>query len=202
MGSIIVKRQDTSNNDGDYYDDDNYYWGYSNTAVAIKWAIIAAIFVIFLLWFVGGYMHAQRRMKRGQPPLRYHRFLVPRRQRRMFAPQPQFGGYYPQTNGYGDGYPMQTYPQPPPAYHAEHVPPPVYEPPEGGSKVAPAQEYAVPPPDAPPGHANAGESSSVTHDVPLNYGGANQQGLAANAEEPAVRPTKKSGLMSRINPWK
>jgi hypothetical protein len=43
------------------------------TAYAIKWAIIAAIILIFCLYFLGGYMHAQRRMKRGLPPLAYHR---------------------------------------------------------------------------------------------------------------------------------
>jgi hypothetical protein len=43
------------------------------TAYAVKWAIIAAIFLIFSLYFVGGYLHAQRRMKRGLPPLAYHR---------------------------------------------------------------------------------------------------------------------------------
>lgn len=42
-------------------------------AAAIKWAVIGAIFLIALLWFFGGYYHAQRRMKKGLQPLAYHR---------------------------------------------------------------------------------------------------------------------------------
>jgi len=34
---------------------------------------MALIFFLFLAWFVGGYYHAQRRMKKGLPPLAYHR---------------------------------------------------------------------------------------------------------------------------------
>lgn len=41
-------------------------------------------------------------------------FLLPARQRQMYMPRPQFGGYHPQNNGYGEGYPMQAYPPPPP----------------------------------------------------------------------------------------
>jgi hypothetical protein len=42
-------------------------------ASAVKWSIVAAIFLIAFLWFVGGYYHAQSRMKKGMPPLAYHR---------------------------------------------------------------------------------------------------------------------------------
>lgn len=47
------------------------------TAYAIKWAVIAAILVAFLLYFVGGYFHARQRMKKGLPPLKYHRVCFP-----------------------------------------------------------------------------------------------------------------------------
>jgi hypothetical protein len=49
------------------------WWWTSPIAYAIKWGIIAGIFVLFLAFFLGGYLHAQRRMSRGLPPLAYHR---------------------------------------------------------------------------------------------------------------------------------
>ena len=58
------------------YDDDGYDgggWWYSDTAEAIKWAVVAAIFFAIVLFFVGGYFHAKRRIRKGQAPLRYHR---------------------------------------------------------------------------------------------------------------------------------
>jgi hypothetical protein len=56
----------------------NWILGYTEltlwkTAVAIKWSIIGAILVLFLVFFLGAYYHAQRRMKKGLPPLAYHR---------------------------------------------------------------------------------------------------------------------------------
>lgn len=42
-------------------------------AYAIKFAILASIFVVFVAYFLGGYLHAQRRIKKGLPPLAYHR---------------------------------------------------------------------------------------------------------------------------------
>ncbi len=48
-------------------------WWWSPDAYAVKWGIIGAIFVIFVLLFFGGHYHAQRRMKKGLPPLAYHR---------------------------------------------------------------------------------------------------------------------------------
>jgi hypothetical protein len=43
------------------------------TAYIIKWAVIGAIFVAFLAFFLGGYLHAKSRMKKGLAPLAYHR---------------------------------------------------------------------------------------------------------------------------------
>lgn len=84
------------------------------------------------------------------------------------------------------------------AYNTEHVPPPVYQPPEGGSKINPHQDWAaVPPPGPPPGH-EAGESSRTMDTVPLNQGEAGQDSAA---EQPPVQ-TENLGLMSRLNPFK
>jgi hypothetical protein len=52
---------------------DSDWWWTSPIAYAVKWGIIAGIFVFFLVFFLGGYLHAQRRMKRGLAPLGYHR---------------------------------------------------------------------------------------------------------------------------------
>jgi len=53
------------------------WWWTSPTAYIVKWGIIAGIFILFLLFFGGGYLHAQRRMKRGLAPLGYHRVCQP-----------------------------------------------------------------------------------------------------------------------------
>ena len=128
----------------------------------------------------------------------------------MARPQ---NGFYPEQHGYGEGYPMQAYPAPPPgkskmvknhghmayfvAYNAEHAPPPVYQPPEGGSKVNPSQDYA-PPPGPPPGHIAEEESSSAMHNIPLSQA---EDGQANPASDLPPR-AKKPGFMSRLNPFK
>jgi len=82
-----------------------------------------------------------------------------------------------------------------PAYHAEHIPPPVYQPPEGGSKVNPTEDWAVPPAGPPPGHAEAGGPSTAMQGVPL---GPEPTGQAQVASESAMQG-KKPGRLSRLN---
>lgn len=65
----LGKRQDYGD-DGDYNDGG---WWYSDTAEAIKWTVVVAIFLGIVLFFAGGYLHAQRRIRKGQAPLGYHR---------------------------------------------------------------------------------------------------------------------------------
>ncbi|KAL8928727.1 MAG: hypothetical protein Q9172_000790 [Xanthocarpia lactea] len=61
----------------DYHDDYHHHsWWYSDTADAIKWAVVAAIFFAIFLFLAIGYIHARRRIRRGQPPLRYHRISI------------------------------------------------------------------------------------------------------------------------------
>jgi len=191
MGFMLQRRQ-TYDNDGD---DDDGMFGYSTTGVAIKWAVVGAILILLVLWLVLGRMHAQRRIRRGQRPMVYHRFLVPRPQRARFYPQPQYNSNGPHGWG-GEGYPMQAYP--PPAYNTDHVPPPVYQPPNGGAKINPDQDWAaVPPPGPPPGH-EAGESSRMMETVPLNQDEAGQNNTTA---QPHVQ-TENPSMMSRLNPFK
>ena len=82
------------------------------------------------------------------------------------------------------------------AYTADHVPPPVYQPPDDGSKIDPHRDWAaVPPPGAPPGRG-AGEPSRTMETVPLNQDGAGQENTTARSHNQAENP----GVMSRLNP--
>jgi len=110
------------------------------TAFIIKWVITGLVVLGLLLFFVGGYFHAQRRMKKGLPPLRYHKWMVPRRQRERFFPPSQRVYYHQAPYGHGPAMPLQNYGPPPPAY-GEHDYVPPYAPPQGGSKVNPDQSY-------------------------------------------------------------
>ncbi|KAK5092194.1 hypothetical protein LTR70_005849 [Exophiala xenobiotica] len=132
--SDLVRRQG-------YYDNDGYgWWGYSETAYVIKWVITAVVLVALVLFFVGGYFHARMRMKKGLPPLRYHRWLVPRRQREQYFPSQSRVNYHHAPYGHGQAVPLHNYGPPPPAYgEQDYVPP--YAPPQGASKVNPDQSY-------------------------------------------------------------
>ena len=61
-----------------------------------------------------------------------------------YAPNNPNHGYHYNINPQGQGYAMDGYPPPPPAYHQGEGPPPVYVPPQGGSKIAADQGYARP----------------------------------------------------------
>ena len=103
----------------------------------MRYAIVIILFAAILLYFVGGYIHAKRRVRKGLPPLRYHRWMA---QRRM-APRSYNQQYYQPQGHPGPGYQMENYAPPPPAYTSADAPPPVYQPPEGGSKVMADQSY-------------------------------------------------------------
>ena len=89
---MLGKRQSNTVGYDNDVDDDDGLWGYSTvridsistygriiwlilaqTGVAIKWAVVGAILVILVLWLVLGRMHAQRRIRRGQRPMIYHK---------------------------------------------------------------------------------------------------------------------------------
>ena len=42
-------------------------------AEIIKWAIIGGIMLFFVIYLVGGYLHAKRRIRKGLKPMRYHK---------------------------------------------------------------------------------------------------------------------------------
>lgn len=125
--------------------------------MAVRYAIIAILFALILLYFIGGYYHARRRLRKNLPPLQYHRWMVRRQQPQYAHGQPyyhpqSFGmNQYPPQHGYQNS--QGGYVPPPPAYGHYEAPPPVYQPPAGGSKVAADQNY---------GGDGQGEGSSGT----------------------------------------
>ena len=84
------------------------------------------------------------------------------------------------------------------AYNIDHVPPPVYQPPDNGSKINPHQDWAaVPPPGPPPGH-QAGESSRTMETVPLNEDMSRQDNTSVQPHIETETPKR----LSRLNPFK
>ncbi|PKS09950.1 hypothetical protein jhhlp_004573 [Lomentospora prolificans] len=119
--------------DGWVIDDDGVArpWWYSREGYIVKWSIFFGLFFLIGLYLLVGYLHAKARVRKGRPPLYYHRWFVSRAERASVDPHyayPQ-AGYYP-------------YQPPPPQYQMYPVaPPPVYEPPAGSSKADPSQQY-------------------------------------------------------------
>lgn len=130
--------------------------------MAVRYTIVAILFLLIFLYFLGGYWHARRRLRKNLAPLPYHRWMVKRHLAAYYPQQGQYHYYNPHAHGVPmyahPHYPphQQQFPQhpdyygaqgsshapPPPAYHAGDAPPPVYQPPQGGSKVAADQSFA------------------------------------------------------------
>ncbi|KAH0144935.1 hypothetical protein KCU67_g12868, partial [Aureobasidium melanogenum] len=165
-----------SERDCDYPDDpncnDDYDWWWSGTGYGVRYAIIALIFIGIALLLFGAYFHAQRRIRKGLPPLAYHRWLVSRRRYRATPFRQNNYTYYQQDPAYPpqQGHPMQNMNgayhgpaefQPPPPAYGNWDAPPVYQPPQGASKVAANQNTQPMARDE-----VAGEGSSTS--LPLN----------------------------------
>lgn len=111
--------------------------------LAVRYGIIAALFFIVLLFFVGGYFHAQRRIKKGKQPLAYHRWMLraPAYNARPYPPPGSRPVYAYYSEPHNNNYQMEGYPPPPPAYHHAEASPPVYAPPPGASKAMADQTF-------------------------------------------------------------
>ncbi|KAF2662981.1 hypothetical protein K491DRAFT_10285 [Lophiostoma macrostomum CBS 122681] len=124
------------------------FW-YSNTGYIVKWCILAGFFLFFMAWFVGGYLHAKSRMKKGLPLLGYHRWLVSYNQRKRYGQTPQNHFTFYASQPYGqrqDG----NYAEPPPVYNGNDAPPQYYAPPgtakpSGTQNAMEMPEYVGPP---------------------------------------------------------
>ncbi|KAK1635957.1 hypothetical protein BDP81DRAFT_489000 [Colletotrichum phormii] len=132
-------------------------WWYSRTGVIVKWSVFLGMTTLFAAFLIIGYAHGKRRLRKGLLPLGYHRWLFSRAQlarvdSRYAWPaatyntyRPEYYNTHPQAQG-GGYYGMQG--MPPPTYDPNSARPPMYAPPDGGSKVEPSQEYGVTPPQA------------------------------------------------------
>ncbi|KND91278.1 hypothetical protein TOPH_04059, partial [Tolypocladium ophioglossoides CBS 100239] len=134
LAKMVLKTRDGDVPDGWVRDGDWIVPWWHGTGVIVGW-VLFAIFALIMGYIIGGYYHAQSRLRKGLPLLAYHKCLVSRR-----APQPQYQDGWPQNN-YGyyqrNAYQMNDMP-PPPVYDPSR--PPMYPgPPDGGSKVDPSQ---------------------------------------------------------------
>ncbi|KAF2187853.1 hypothetical protein K469DRAFT_569101 [Zopfia rhizophila CBS 207.26] len=141
------------------------FW-YTETGVIVKWSILAAIFLFFMAWFVGGYMHAKRRMRKGLPLMAYHRWLVPYKERQRWGQTPQNHFTFYAAQPYGQR-PNGTYPEPPPMYNND-APPNYVPPPPGATKAHPTQsymemqpQYGVPPPQPTGAYPIGGQQTGI-----------------------------------------
>ncbi|KYK54650.1 hypothetical protein DCS_06610 [Drechmeria coniospora] len=111
-------------------------WWHSTPGIIVRWVIFLVFSLLIIGYVVGGYWHAKRRIKKGLPPLAYHKCLVRRRTR-----QPQHQNGWPTNNQNmnqpANGYYMNDMGAPP-TYDPSR--PPMYTaPPEGATKVDPSQ---------------------------------------------------------------
>ncbi|KAI5846886.1 hypothetical protein BZA05DRAFT_129534 [Tricharina praecox] len=156
--SAMLHRRDDVPIDDDHFSDDDgdgsrtESWYFTEQATAIKYGILFGLLSLGFLVIFGSWMHARQRMRKGQPPLPYHRWLVPRMYRARFephlrVPEANFsfyehderhrggggggvGGYGGGSGGggggggAGDGYDMHAVP--PPVYNPHLAQPPAY----------------------------------------------------------------------------
>ncbi|KAK3906968.1 hypothetical protein C8A05DRAFT_40299 [Staphylotrichum tortipilum] len=133
----------TYTDDGYIIEDGNCdvpFW-ISRTGVIVKWSLFLGIILICSLYLLIGYIHVQKRIQKGLPPLGYHRFLVSRATLAQVDPRyrpPQPANIYPYHPGGPQYYDMHAVP--PPVYDPNAPRPPVYEPPAGSTKVDPQQQ--------------------------------------------------------------
>ncbi|KAJ4987414.1 ubiquitin-protein ligase Sel1 [Stagonosporopsis vannaccii] len=119
------------------------FW-YTQKGQIIKWSILGAMFALFMAWFIGGYIHAKRRLKAGKPLLAYHRFLVSWQERKRYGQTPQnHFTFYATQNPYANRPPYTqradgSWPEPPPTYNGADAPPQYFAPP-GATKASPSQ---------------------------------------------------------------
>lgn len=141
------------------------YW-YTREGLIVKWSIFLGLMVFITLYITIGYIHAKKRIRKGLVPLAYHRWLVSRAELarvdpRYAYPQATYTNYRPgYYQQYPPGYNMQNMPPPPPMYDPSAPRPPMYDGPQGGSKLAPTQDYEAPPPGPPPAQRNDTGSSN------------------------------------------
>lgn len=147
-----------------YIDESSCYvpfWS-TRTGTIVKWSVFLGIVTALSLYLLIGYVHAQKRIRKGLPPLGYHRFLVSRAALAQVDPRyrpPQPANLYPYTpeQHYYDMHAM-----PPPVYDPNAPRPPMYEPPAGSTKVNSTQQGAA-------GQSQQGQESRQEHEERFEY---------------------------------
>ncbi|KAF1912585.1 hypothetical protein BDU57DRAFT_522953 [Ampelomyces quisqualis] len=177
------------------------FW-YTDKGIIIKWIILGVLFALFLGWFVGGYIHAKRRLKKGLPLLGYHRFLISfserkrhgqvpqhhfafyRQDQQAFYPhgsqQQQQGAYQPRSDG--------PYAEPPPTYNGD-APPQYYAPGAAATKDGPGHGLGVEMPVyaralPPPGQAGGVQGEQSSGVAGRGEGAAGEQGQGQGQGQP------------------
>ncbi|KAI8939923.1 hypothetical protein NX059_003651 [Plenodomus lindquistii] len=196
------------------YDDDSFW--YTDKGIIIKWVILTLFFLVFFGWFVGGYIHAKQRLRKGLPLLAYHRFLVSystRRRHGQAGPPQNHFTFYQTQNPYqpNPAYAQRqdgAWAEPPPLYQNTDAPPQYYPPP-GATKMNPNQgqpnhvelpQYGVP--GGASGPQGAQQSGVVGAGAGAGAGesGDVEQGSSSTGpqELPARPETAKTKLMSVV----
>jgi len=194
------------------YVDGDGFW-YTDKGIIVKWILLVAFFAVFFGWFVGGYIHAKRRLRRGLPLLPYHRFLVSYSERRRYGqaapPQNHFtfyqtqNPYQPNATAYQqrqDG----AWAEPPPLYHNTDAPPQYFAPPGAtkanqnqgvgaGGVELPSYGVAGPQGGQQSGVVGAGEGASGSG--PVDQAESSTQGLPPR---PETAKTKLMGMVGRF----
>jgi hypothetical protein len=200
---------------GNYFGDCGFW--YSEKGIITKYTLFALTFLFFLTWFIGGYIHAKSRLKKGLPLLGYHRWLVSYSTRRRYGqappvPQNHFTFYSAQRPyggpQYGGGYGGQpvyraadgTYAEPPPMYGGE-APPSYFAPP--GQQQGPkppvygaGQEYPMMPVGGQQvgvvgsGSAAAGDVEGQNQGLGQAQGQAQGQGESSQQQQSAALPPR------------
>jgi heme/copper-type cytochrome/quinol oxidase subunit 1 len=202
---FLSKRYCVEEFDGTHCYRDDGFW-YSEKGLIAKWIILVAFFWIFFAWFVGGHIHAKRRLRAGKPLLGYHRFLISYNERRRHGQVPQnHFTFYQTQNPYGahpnpnmqgpyvqrqDG----AWSEPPPSYQNNDAPPQYFPPPPGASKTNPNQgvsEMEMPQyGSSQPGPQQNGVVGSGSGDV--------EQGTTTQELPPRPARAKLTGMLDRF----
>lgn len=136
-------------------------------AYAIRWGIILGLVLIFSVFLVVAYTHANRRLSRNQPPLPYHRWLLPRHKRAIHEPRFR----RPEANF--TFYQQQQQQQ---QYQGNH----------GGAPLPPPPgQWSAPLPPTPPAAAAAGQYPMQPVPPPYNASYAHPPGYSAPGQESA-----------------
>ncbi|KAF2846833.1 hypothetical protein T440DRAFT_220222 [Plenodomus tracheiphilus IPT5] len=209
---VLAKRYNCIIDDDGYrqcYSDDSFW--YTDKGIIIKWIILITFFLVFFGWFVGGYIHAKQRLRKGLPLLAYHRFLIPYSTRRAAnPPQNHFTFYQTQQNPYHSNSNQYTQRQdgawtdPPPLYQNTDSPPQYFAPPVGATKMSPSQGggggVEMSGYGAPQGGQVNGVVGANTGDV--EQGGSS--GMQSQSQTPGLPPrpetarTKLMGVVGRF----